>query len=259
MSGVHDSEPVNPYASPQPAEAVEQRGAEPVSFLEIAATGLRLYRNNLPTIFLVTMTVWVPLEFAQSYFEYFVLEPDDIGTAFQMRSLVEGLLGIIGQASVIAIGLQDLQGSRATWGSALRQGIAAWPRVLWSGILSQLAVVIGLIFLVIPGVYLAVKMSLYQCVAVSEGLNGPTCLNRSMKLAKGSFLGLLILGIVTIVAFLLISLIVQLPFIIIPAIDNWITYAISNLLVDLVAPMLTLTYVAAYWVKARGEDGDVPD
>lgn len=258
MNDDQEDQRLNPYASPQPAEALDQTAGPPFSFTSIVATGFHLYRRNFLAVAVVTLFVFCPIEFIESYCEYFVFEADDIGAIYRLDSVLEGLFGIIAYGSVIAIGLSDLRGQPLSSLAALRHGIAAWPRLFWTGILSQFAVAIGLLLLVIPGVFLAVRFSVYNCVAVNEGLNGVGCLKRSMVLTKGNFLGFLILGIFTLVTMTLLGAIAVIPLIVIPQIDNWITSVVSNLLVDLLLPLLTLIYVAAYWSRVVALDGEVP-
>ncbi|MGI8981897.1 MAG: hypothetical protein ACR2FY_21915 [Pirellulaceae bacterium] len=258
MNDDQEDQRLNPYASPQPAEALDQTAGPPASFSGIVATGFRLYRRNFVSIAVVTLFVWCPIEFIESYCEYFVFEADDIGAVFRLNSLMEGLFGIIAYASVIAIGMGDLRGQPISTLAALRQGISAWPRLFWTGIVSQFAVAIGLLFLLIPGVYLAVRFSLYYCVAVNEGLNGVPCLKRSMALTKDNFWGFLFLGIAGLTVLILLGAIAVIPLIVLPQFDNWITSAISNLIIDLLAPLLTLIYVAAYWSRVIALDGEVP-
>ncbi len=258
MNDDQEDQRLNPYASPQPAEALDQTAGPPFSFTSIVATGFHLYRRNFLAVAVVTLFVWCPIEVIESYCEYFVFEADDIGAVFRLNSLMEGLFGIIAYASVMAIGMSDLRGQPISTLAALRQGIAAWPRLFWTGIVSQFAVGIGLLLLVVPGVFLAVRFSLYYCVAVNEGLNGVACLKRSMALTKGTFWGFLILGIATLTVLILLGAIAVIPLIVFPQIDNWITSAISNLFIDLLTPLLTLIYVAAYWSRAVALDGEVP-
>ena len=246
---------VNPYESPQGVESRPQEPASTQSLAEILRTGISLYANNLLPVVLVTLNVWGPLELLQSYLGYYKLSEDD---SLRLQMFLDAFVGIIAYAAVISIGIQSLRGEPVSWARAMQRGIAAWPRVFWTRLLSGFAILFGLLLFVVPGVFLAVRFSLTDCIAVNEGLSGPTCLRRSMALTQGHFWRFLALGLITVPPLMVLGYLVQLPLVYFPEIDNWITSALAGLVVDLVSPLLLLVYAAAYWAAARENSLEIP-
>ena len=97
--------------------------------------------------------------------------------------------------------VQDVAaGRRPAAGRALALGLDVFPLVLLVVLLSALGIALGLILLVIPGVFLAVRWFVAAQVAVIERAGGaPAALGRSSELVKGSWwrvLGILVLLVV---------------------------------------------------------------
>ncbi len=258
MNEVRNPQPPNPYAYPELAHGLSPSTEPFASFTENLAIGLQLYRRNFVLIVVAILIVWGPIEILESYCKYFVIRKGELGTMLQLNSLMEGLFGVIAHASVIAIGMGDLRGQPQCLPAALRHGFAVWPRIFLTEGLYQSLVAIGLLLLILPGVLFAVYLSLCNCVTVNEGLIGLACLRRSLALTRGNFWSFLFLGTITILTLMVLGALAVLPTIAFPQIDNWWTSLLFNLVVDLLTPVLTLTYVAAYSSRCIALDGAVP-
>lgn len=79
-------------------------------------------------------------------------------------------------------------------------------------IIYSLAVVIGLLLLVLPGIYFAIRLQFYAYLIFDKGLNPFEALSESYNLTKGYVFDLFLLGIIQIVAsiFGLLALIIGL-------------------------------------------------
>jgi hypothetical protein len=92
-------------------------------------------------------------------------------------------------------------------GASLRFGLKRLGAVIWVSILAGLGIFVGLLLLVVPGVYLAVAWSVAIPVLLGENLRGSAALGRSRALVRGRFwpcagvlfLSFLLAGIVALV------------------------------------------------------------
>jgi hypothetical protein len=72
--------------------------------------------------------------------------------------------------------------------AALAFGVRRLPGMMWIGLLYALAVTLGLILLVVPGIYLSVAFFLAYAAYVVEGRSGAAALRRSQELVEGRWL-----------------------------------------------------------------------
>ena len=112
--------------------------------------------------------------------------------------ILSGVLAIFANATIYALVFNS---SRPTVGEAFAIGATFFIPMLLAGLISTVAIFAGLIFLIIPGIYLAIKFSLTGPAIVSENIKNPiAALSRSWALTKGNSLYILafylIIGIV---------------------------------------------------------------
>ncbi len=212
----------------------------------ILKQGWQLYRKHFGIVAAVVVCVWLPLELLSSYMDAFVFGKDDFRKSFKFAQFLENFFGIIATAGVISIGCSSLSGGRPSFGGALSSGAGAWGRMFWTRLLSGIALLVGLLLLVIPGVYLLVRLALVEPVAVCERVSGTTAMRRSYELTKGRFWLLFRLGLVLLGFLLGVLVAVILPTALIPALDFWLVDAGAQLMGDLLAAYFTLCLLCAY-------------
>jgi hypothetical protein len=245
-------EPINPYAAPQSGELVTQ--AEPPRVLltlpDVLRAGTALYAEHFPAIALVTLIFWVPLEVAQAYLDWHVIEPDDAWSSFWLAMLIENVIGPIPTAGITAIGAAALRGERPTLGMAIIEGLAAWPRVFAARLIVSFVVLLGAFLCVIPGIYLAVRTLFAETVAVIERRDGLAAPGRSFELTERRFWHLLAL-VGTIAGFSFVAgMLMQLPTMFF---EHWLASATLAIFIDLLAGWPVLLIVAAYWSIATAQ------
>jgi hypothetical protein len=249
---------INPYASPDGEQFVAEPRTIPATVGEIVGAGTSLYVNHLGTWAAMSLAVWVPLELAASYLEYFVIDPDDVARAFQMNALFEGIFGIIVVGGVIQLGSEAWRHEPITWTRGLMAGLVAWPRLFSTRLIGGIALVLGLVLFIIPGLYIAVRIALADVVAVVEHKGGMRAVPRSMELTYRKFSRYLLLSCMTYGPLVLLGAFHQLPLILLPKIDHWIVSAALTLIVDLAAPWVVLVFVAAYVSETAEEEQLAP-
>jgi hypothetical protein len=214
--------------------------------ITILKNAVELYRKHLLTVVASVLVIWVPLEILSSYMDTFVFGPDDIRKSFKFAQFLDNFIGIIATAAVTSIGYRATLGEKATFKEAMSVGFSSWGRVWWTNLLSVLAIILGLLLLIVPGIFLLVRLALVDTIAVCEYVSGGAAMRRSYELTKGRFW--LLFGLGLILGFMTIGLIVctVLPAILIPALDHWLVDAATSLLADLFVAFLTLCMVSAY-------------
>lgn len=240
-------DPTNPYAAPAVDAYFELESRRPKTFPEIIAAGTKLYISRFPAVLAITAVVWIPGELLHSYIEYFVLDPEDVLAQFRLTIFIEGIVGILAVASVIHLGAKTLEGEQCPWWTALGRGVAAWPRLFVTRIVSGFLLTLSALLLLVPYFYFAPRFSLCDTVSVVERKAGPSAVGRSMKLTEGSYLLYLGLCVVTVIPVLIAGIGVGVPLLIFPEIDHWLISAGLTWLADLFMPWMTLVFVSAYF------------
>src|SRR5687768_14872698 len=134
-------DPVNPYAASRFSQVPEPLPKPSFTFRDVLGLGWRLYCTNFVAVAIVTMVIWAPLEVVQAHMEYFVFDPEDFRDSFRLQQFFDNVFGIIQIAGVTAIGGAAMRGERMSWISGLQEGLAAWPRMVWTRILYGFALV----------------------------------------------------------------------------------------------------------------------
>lgn len=249
-------DPTNPYAAPTVDAYFELESKRPKTFREIIAGGTNLYVSRFPAVLAITAVIWIPGELLHSYIVYFVSDPEDVPGYFRLTMLMEGLFGILAVASVIHLGSRTLEGERLAWWTAVGRGVASWPRLFATRIVSGILLTLSALFLLIPYLYFAPRFSLSDTACVIEGKAGPSAIGRSMKMTQGNYLLYLGLCVITFIPTLMVNTTIGLPLRLFPEIDHWLLSAGLTWLYDLFVPWMTLVFVTAYWAA---EDLHSPD
>ncbi len=133
---------------------------------------------------------------------------------------------------------------------------AAKPRlaaVLVAGILASLGIVIGLVLLIVPGLFLMTIWAVIVPVIVLEGKSAGESFSRSRELVKGNGWG--VFGVIVLVILLLIGFEIVLSLILTPLAD-WLRGFISNIVSGtLTAPFIAVVLTLLYFrLRAAKEE-----
>jgi hypothetical protein len=195
----------------------------------------------------VVFAVWTPLELLNSYMDAFVFSEDDLRRSFRFSAFLTNFFGIIATAGVLFIGHEALTGQTATFTVAVSTGLASWGRMWWTRFLTALAILFGFLLLIVPGIYLIVRLSLVEPVAVQERISGSRAMRRSFALTHGHFWILFRLCLAQIAIVMLAMISFGLPIVFIPALDHWLISAAAFLAVDVVNAFVAIALVTAYF------------
>ncbi|WP_417584454.1 YciC family protein [Nitrincola sp.] len=118
--------------------------------------------------------------------------------------------------------------------SAISLGMSSWGRLLLTYILNGFAVLLGLIMLVIPGVYVGVRLAFADYVCVLEGKSATQSLKQSWSQTQPYFWMLLQGFVIIFLCLLLIEMLIQQIF------GSTLPGTLLSLLVDFCGVMLTV-------------------
>jgi hypothetical protein len=206
----------------------------------------RVFRERFGVITAVVVAIWLPCELLSSYLDAFVFGPDDVRKSFKVAQFLDNFIGIIATAGVTFIALAARSGQPATFGSAIGAGFGAWGRMWWTRLLSSLALVLGFLLLIIPGVYLLTRLCFVESLVVAEHISGSRAMRRSFELTKDRFWPTFRLGLVLLLLVIVPAAAVVLPTVFIPALDHWLIDAASQLATDVVGAFTTVALLCGY-------------
>jgi len=128
--------------------------------------------------------------------------------------ILTNILNLILTGAVTYAVFRHLHGERAGAGEALRTGLSRVGGVWVTGILMGIAVLVGFIVLIIPGIVLLIRYWVAVPVAVIEAPGASASLGRSTELTQGNRWRVLaialVMGIVTILGILVLGIVVGL-------------------------------------------------
>ena len=241
----------------------------PLSTSELLDRTFHLYKNNFLVFVGITAIPQLIVLVLQLTGSAMMLGSQVLGLLF--TALVAGLANFIAveisqAATVLAVSDIHLD-KRASIGTAYAAAKASLGRVIGISLGVGLCVGIGFIFLIIPGVYLALIWSLAIPVTVLEGGGFGESTSRSKTLTSGSlgriFVVLLLVGILTFV----VTFIIEFPLGIVTAVlgQSYLsgTTALAHsmqaigtfLSTSLVSPLATIALTLIYYDQRVRKEG----
>jgi hypothetical protein len=183
---------------------------EPRSFGDLLSDGMRMLGAVWRSLVVPALGAFIPMGAltliafqatgGTEFFRLTLTEPDVLETMTQQEFLELSLPFV--NAILIAIALQAvasgfialavsfivsarLEGRVLTGGEATRIALARMPRLILAGIVASIAVAIGLLLLIIPGIWLAISLSMAPHVVGLEDRGAIGSLTRSAALVRG--------------------------------------------------------------------------
>jgi hypothetical protein len=181
----------------QPGEAALPR---PMGIGEILSTAFQLYRRHWRTLLVIAAVVVVPLTLLQYLFGDLVRTQGEVastdGVVVETPTWSVGVAGLLAALAGILMYLvltgaitravaAEVAGEDPSLEQSYRFGFHRLGSVLLVSVLVGLAIVGGLILLVIPGIYIAVRLAVSIEALVVEGRRGTEAMGRSWGLVGG--------------------------------------------------------------------------
>lgn len=229
---MNSTEP-NPYAAPAP---VTDAAPRPLPYVgSVLRQGWRVFAGHWGTLAALVAIIWTPVAIVTSYLLYEVI--DETSPLQVLLIPVDFLTEALATGALIAVAIAAGKGRHPTVQEAMRTSLSVWARFAWTYFLCTLLIVVGMLAFILPGLYLAVRLSLSDSVVLNEGEWGTSAIRRSFELTSGRFwplavlCGLLIL--LSIVAWSSSSIVMEF----VPAINTWQMEVVMS---------LTINWIEAY-------------
>jgi hypothetical protein len=173
-------------------------------------------------------------------------------------ALVSAALGIIGffwLSGALVEAVQDLRDGRAdtTIGDLYRRTRPRLPALIASGVLAALGVLVGLVLLIVPGLFLLTRWALIAPVVVLEKRSAGEAFSRSWELVKGHSWSVFGVIVVTGLGAAIISGIIQalLAAVLPDFLGAWLGALAAHVVT---APFVAIAWTLMYFALARPAD-----
>ena len=172
-----------------------------MDFGEILDTGFRLLRNHFGLLLAIGLPETLPANFVT-----YALNASP-GAAAVVGARGAGLLmivvGPLASAATIYALSESYLGRGTTFGEAISEAFGILLPLLGTALLTTIAIVVGFVLLIVPGIYLAFAFLLVYQVVVIERRYAVDAMSRSRELMRGHFLRafgiLIVVGLLSIV------------------------------------------------------------
>ncbi len=231
----------NPYAPPKTWTDSAQEIDESVlregdlSLGSVIATSLRLYFRTLPHTILIHLLFWIPLTLVLSYLDYHVFDLTRAVDEMKSTHLTNALDATVGMIVTGAIFYQFVltwDGAKGGFWRSMGMGFRRWGWLILTRLLVTLLTTVGLLLLIIPGIYLLVRLTFAELCVVAENESASRAMTRSGELVEGQFWRILIyVALVSAVVYTPLFVMVV-PFEHLPQINNWVIWGLSLALVE---------------------------
>jgi hypothetical protein len=162
----------------------------------LSRTGALVRKNFVPFLALSAILAGVPYFLMLSVPSTFSADPNSAALVTIAAALVLIAAGVVLQAAITRVSIDDLSGNSVSIGAALSTGVAVALPLFGLTMLYGLGVFFGLLLLVVPGIFLALRWAVSGPVLVVERLGVFKAMERSAKLTENhrwAILGLLVL------------------------------------------------------------------
>jgi len=209
---------------------------------EILGEAFRLYRAHLGHFLAIAFTVYAVVAVVN------LLLVLALGWFGVILSAVISLIGLYLVQGAIVVAVQDVRDGRAdlSLGETLSHVKPRLATLVLTGIVAGIAIAIGFVLLIVPGLILLTWWAVFVPALVLEGLGLSDSLGRSRALVSGNFWP--VLGLIVVVILILIGASIVLSLILVPlddALASFISNVVSNtIFTPFVALALTLAYYA---------------
>lgn len=184
---------------------------------------------------------------------------------FNPYLIVNAVIGIF----IISIGsytsVRLAQGYEVKYFEAIWEGSRKWSKILVTYFIYYIALYIGTILLVIPGIIVAVRFAQVPMVVLFEETSLKRTFTRSMNLTKGY--GMQILGLIILVLLLIMPLAIKVVKLTVPAVpvDNlsvlftFIAYYFANTFINGLIMQLSINVLSIYYLHALQRESEKND
>jgi hypothetical protein len=227
--------------------------------LDLLRETLRLFTAHLHLFTLIALTVWLPGHVVINYLDFFAGGPPGSAEAaargIRVFLIVEAVFGPLVGAATLAVLARIKRGEPATYGQALADGLAAWPRLFIARLVQGAIVLVGLVALIVPGVILLVRVSFVDALVVLDGAPLGAALRVSNALTAGRRLaifwtgGALFVGVFSLAAILSVLA---------GATGHFVAQVLADCAIAVTKTVFTIALFLFYWEARHAAAPEVP-
>ncbi len=205
-----------------------------------------LYRRFFARFFVTAAVVFIPLDFVGALAAE---AGGDVAAAavWGLISLVVTVVGIFWVQGALVEAVRDVRDGRAEVGigELYTRTRPRLPTLIAAGVLAGIGIVLGLILLIVPGLYLLTRWALIAPVIVLERRSAGEAFSRSAEIVRGNGWSVFGLIVMTIIGAALARGAVRILFSWLPGfLDAWLGGVIAN---SLVVPFVAVAWTLAYY------------
>jgi hypothetical protein len=173
----------------------------PMSAGEILSEAIRIYRTNARKMWAAVAITVIPAQLLQLAIKTASVPagwqvtggklylPADNSGGFALTGVITAvivyLVQLISLGAIIRLVLDNLRGETTSLREALGFAVDRVLGMFWVALLVGVTVVIGFLFIIIPGIYFAVGLCIAIPIVIAESLRGTNALRRSFDLVRG--------------------------------------------------------------------------
>lgn len=171
----------------------------------VISKGCEFYGKLFPRMLMLALLLIIPASAILKYIAQqnimFVYEnPGFCAILFLIASIFVATF----YASVLVCSAHaNCSGKPLSFLGAMREGVFSWGWLLGTRLVLAISIGLGFVLLIIPGIFLLVRLSLVESIAVTERCQVSESFERSMMLTKGRFWS--VLGVIIAVGLILCS------------------------------------------------------
>ncbi len=215
-----------PYSKVTESAVEERYALREMGIGDILDQAVKLLKNHFKLLFLISCFLSVPAGLIHSFAVYAMMPTitpgamtDAQAVTASMRpvwivNIVFALLQVVvimpltNGATIAAISSEYLN-RKTTPVESIKLALSRFWPLIWTGFLATLFISLGLLALIIPGIFLIFRYWLKSQVVIIEGESGSAALKRSAALMKGNMGKAFVLGLLLVVINMLVESIAQ--------------------------------------------------
>ena len=222
--------------------------ARPRDISALFADSLSVYFRNAPTFLALSAAVVVPVHLVVDGFGMEELTSGYDSSPTAVETVIPTLVSFLVVAPLITAicihALNDLaSGERPRARAGILAGLESFAPIFFAVVLMGIGIAIGLVLLVLPGIYLAVRWYFVPQTVVIEAARGTGALDRSGELVRGSWWRTFGLIVMANLAAILPALLLVAPF---DALADSSNRAVWSLVGTMATETITAPFVALF-------------
>jgi hypothetical protein len=213
---------------------------------------LRLFATHLHLFTMIALTVWLPGHLVINYLDFFAGGPpgstEAAARGIRVFLVVEAIFGPLVGAATLAALARIKRGEPASYGRALADGLAAWPRLFIARLVEGAIVLVGLVALVVPGFILLVRVSFVDALVVLDGAPLGAALRLSNALTAGRRAAIFWTGGTLLVGVFSVATILS---VLAGAAEHFVVQVLADCALAVTQSVFTIALFLFYWEARR--------